>query len=287
MQTLPAIEPSTSKVHSAKDPVHPWRDVGLPILVSIAVFCLMNTLWSQTAVGVHLGQFAPVAVYLLSSLVALGFLARALGGGALTAGDLGLAPDAWRPQYRVLGLAFTVGLVAFLYASMPGVVETPRFGDFAFWYFFLLCATMTELLVFLGLGFCLTERWLRDRGWRPVTAVLAAGAFSGVTFGLYHYSHEPRIHPYALPLILVMWMNLTVFVLTRNFQLTFVLHNAVAAVGFTKDQYASTNPPDALNPAALKDGLTLFLLGLAFVVPYLWLHFLEWRLWPRGEPASP
>src|SRR5438270_832983 len=81
-------------------------------------------------------------------------------------------------------------------------------------------------------------------------------ASAGVAFGLYHYTHEERFHEFAPMLIPVMWLNLACFTVTRNFTLTFIVHNVVAAIGFMQSQYAD-KPPEDMNPALYYDPLTV------------------------------
>jgi hypothetical protein len=223
-------------------------------------------------------------IYLISSLVALPFLASALRRGLLSARDVGMGPDGWQAWRRLLGLGLAVALTLFLYFTTE-TKRPPDFGDYCFWFFFLLPATMTEMLIFACLTFGLGERWLSSRGWRPAWAMLLAGAVTGVAFGLYHYTHEERFHEFAMALIPVMWLNLACFVVTRNFTLTFIVHNVVAAVGFLQSQYNDASPED-MNPALYYDPLTISVLILSFAMPYLIFSALEWRYWPAKAAAT-
>jgi hypothetical protein len=87
-----------------------------------------------------------------------------------------------------------------------------------------------------------------------------------------------------------MWIGLACFVVTRNFHLTLLLHNAIAAVGFTGEQYRKL-PPGApasagLDPALYRQGATIGMLIVTFAVPYLLLHVLEWQHWPEPRPGA-
>ncbi len=272
-----------------KQPACFGRDVGVPIAVSMGVLFLLNLCWNVPFPDIEFYRIVPhqIGVYLVCCLIALPFLARSLRRGTLSAGDAGLGIEGWKPQCRLVGLVMTVGLVAILFAKLFDLQKPPAFGDYCFWLFFLLPASMTELLVFVCLGFCLPERWLRDRGWRPTWAVLLAGFFSGVAFGLYHYTHELPWHELAPQLTVVMWITLTCFVLTRNFHLTFLLHNSMAAVGFTEGQYRKLPPADSMNPATYLHAWTITMFIMTFAVPYVLLHVLEWRHWPprQVEPS--
>jgi hypothetical protein len=266
-----------------------WPDYAMPIVVAMSVFSVLNFLWSLPQLGLY--RFVPqaITVYMVSSLLALGLLVLAFRKGTIRARDIGLAPGAWKPQHRVLGLVATVSLVAFLLSTSPEL-EGLNFGDYCFWFAFLLQASLAELLVFLSLGFCLPERWLRERGWSAGKASLLAAVFAGVAFGVYHYTHEPRWRQYALVLVPVMWMYIAFFLLTRNFHLTLLFHNAVAAVGFTQEQYLARSAPvpdPYMVPQTYFDRpVWIVLFIVSFVVPYLLLHALEWRLWSTPQNAA-
>jgi hypothetical protein len=251
------------------------RDVVLPIAVSMGVFCVLNFIWA--VFGLY--QFIPPAlsVYMVGSLVALGFLARAIRRGTLTLEEVGMGTSGWRPQCRLYGLFLTVSLVAYLYLSPNPELKSPlQFSDYCFWLFFLLAASLAELLIFVCVGYCLPEKWLRSRGWPTWQVIVVAGLFSGCTFGWHHYTGEPQHFKWSWVTIPVMWINLLYFIPTRNFQLTFFLHNAVAAVGFTQTQHSHEKPQPFESPADYNNAYYITSFIGAFVVPYLLLHVLEW-----------
>lgn len=265
-----------------KTPIHPWRDVGLPVGVALGTFCLLNFCWNTPFPDIELMRVVPaqVGVYLVGGLVALSFLARSLRRGLLSADDLGWGTEGRSPRRWLLGLGMTAALVAILVATQD-VQATPRVGDYLFWFLFLMPATMAELLVFVCLGFCLPRRWLRERGLRPVWAGLWPGLFVSVSFGLYHYTHEYRWHEFALQLIPVMGIGLACFVLTRSLHLMFLLHNSIAAVGFTQAQYHQLPTPAEMNPATYLNLPMLAVLVVTFAVP-CWLLRVLARLWKPG-----
>jgi hypothetical protein len=256
-----------------------WRSCGVPVLLSLGVLTGLNTMYNYPPIGEFAQLFPyPVAVYLLGgSGLALLLLSRALRQSHLNLHDAGLSLSAWSAPRRLVGLALVLlvgyGQFAFFQAH-PGEQGTPTWGDYCFWFVFFLASSLAEVLVFVGVAYCLTEGWLRRRGARPIWAGAGAGLFAATAFGLYHFSHPPRYHALIVPLTAAMFAVIVFFALTRNIYLTLALHNAHVAVGFTNEQYSS-NPPDMnmfQNPVVI--GLFLF----SFVVPFLLLHRLEWRL---------
>src|SRR5258707_8319449 len=190
--------------NAQKKNIDAWQDVGLPVVAVIGAFCLLCGI--STVLAYYERQYVPPAlgVYMLGSLVALAFIARAIRRGALTPEELGLGSNGWRPQYRLFGLVFTILLVAFLYLNSDEQPADGRakglvpFGDYCFWFFFLLQASIAELLVFLSIGYCLPAKWLRFRGWPTWQTILLAGVFSSVTFGLHHYALERQYHKWSM-----------------------------------------------------------------------------------------
>lgn len=258
---------------SSKSP-RSWADYGMPVVICMSVFYLLNFLWNLFGWPYH-----NMVVYMIGGgFLSLALIARALRDGTLTPRALGLASDGWKPQHRVFGLTLIVLMGYGGFATLPNVAAPPSFADYCFWFVFLLPASLAELLVFVSIGFCLPERWLRQQGLNVALAAILAAVFSGVTFGVYHYTHESRWHQFALfPLIPVMWINLVCFTLTRNFHLTLVLHNAFAAVGFTAQQYQTVPPDKWMNPQTYQDWPGFIPLTLiCFVVPYFILHGVEW-----------
>jgi hypothetical protein len=106
--------------------------------------------------------------------------------------------------------------------------------------------------------------------------MLLAGLFSGVTFGWHHYTGEPDSHQWAWVTIPVMWINLLNFLVTRNFQLTVLLHNAIAAVGFTEQQYSQVPFKEWQDPATYQTPFYTSVFIVSFTLPYLLLNVLEW-----------
>lgn len=262
-----------------------WRDYGFPVVVSMAAMTGANALLIYTDIGNSVPY--PLAVYLVAgSGLALVFLWRAAARGLVSGRDLGIDVSGWTAPRRLLWLALIVffGVGGFTSLQAPPLAARPTAGDFGFWLtFVLLCSSMAELLVFTGVGFCLPEQWLRRRGWPAWQAALLAAVFSSVTFALYHFSHMPLFWGLiAWPLLPIFFATMLLFALTRNFYLALLFHNTFAAVGFTAMQYdpdpevaksfgrAAFDRPEVIAPNLA-----------AFVIPFLCLHLLEWRLQRR------
>jgi len=163
------------------------------------------------------------------------------------------------------------------------VVHKPSWGDFCFWFVLLLAASLAEILVFVSIGFCMVEQCLRDTGMRPVRAMVLAALFSSVTFGLYHYTHAPSWWSMVfIPLMPVMAINIVCFVVTRNLYLTLGLHGTFAAIGMTTAQYLDPS----IDPSALREPSILGTALVAFVIPFLVLHWLEFRELRVESPES-
>jgi hypothetical protein len=303
--------PALGIPHSWEHPVHHdnpfWRWYGLPVLLSVTIFSGLNALWNQPGLGDHLGAYLPytVTVYLLGgSGLALAILWRSIRARLLTPNDLGLGLSGWTPPRRLVSLAAILTVIYWGYATLPSRPQspadpapaaraaaadlpdgdrtpadsTPTWGEYGFWFVTLLSASQAELLVFVGVGFCLMERWLRGRGLGRLLSNVLAGLPTCVAFGLYHYTHEPRWHQYSLTLMWEMLIVLVFFVATRNFFRTLVLHNAFAAVGFTTEAHL---PVDPISRAHFAEPWALSLNLLSFLIPFLLLHALEWKGWPR------
>ena len=261
-----------------------WRWYGFPVVISIAMFSALNFVWNYPVSSDYAGNFAryPVAVYLVGgSGLAMAFLLRAARAGRIARADLGLDLVGWAPLRRLGGVAVVLLLAL---GGWAGTVPPDRatwvtWGEFCFWFVVLAASTLAELLVFLGMGFCLTERGLREAGLRRLPAAVIAGGVCSVGFGLYHYTHEPRWWPYALPLMVEMALVVVFFLASRNFFLTFLFHNVMATIGFFGEQYGP-NPQDPLYFSE-RGALTANL--VTFVIAFVLLHLLEWKGWP---PAS-
>jgi hypothetical protein len=287
-----------------------------PIGLAIGLFCLLNGLWTWPAFGLYEKFPHSLAVYLGTGLVVLFLLWQAARDGRLTRRQAGLDVSGWTAPKRLLGLglillmglggyvslqpplaaveqASTAEASAASVAASPGditpddVSPKPTWGDYSFWFVFLLSASLTELLVFVSITFCFLERWLRGRGLGPVAAAVLAGLFASVTFGLYHYTHPPRFWDFVyFPLMPVMLINTAYFAVTRNFWLTLLLHNAFATVGFTQEQWAETIKrarglefDDGMFPATYlgSDDTALLSIVGSFVICFVALHWIEAR----------
>jgi hypothetical protein len=290
-----------------------WPHVAIPVVAAMGSFSLINFLWNLPALALYEKVPPSLPTYLLSSLVALGVLWPAIRGGRLSRSDLGLASSGgWTPPKRLAGLAIVLFMGFGGYATLPPPFETstagadvetlaapsatgiaddehpaswpkPSWGDYCFWFVFLLAASLTELLVFVSVTFCLIERFQKQRGTRPWLATTAAALLASITFGLYHYTHPPEFWGYVYnPLMPVMLINLLYFSLTRNFWLTLVLHNGFAAVGFTQLQYAEYPTNVMYNPVTYLSVRELAPVLTSFLVPFLVLHLVEWKCFPAN-----
>lgn len=283
---------------------------ALPVVAGMATVAVLNGLWSLP--NLKLDSVLPHAlgVYLPTALVALGLLWWILRVGTLTQRDVGLDISGWTAPKRLLALAMILLMGYGGYATLqaPGNPSAaassdtaaeaagdndaeqnaseppakPPWGDYCFWFVFLLSASLVELLVFICLGFCLAEKWLKSGCGLPApAATVLAALFAAFMFGIYHYTHEPRFWPYVyVPLMPVMLLNLACFVATRNFHLTLVLHNCFAAVGFTQEQFgelAKESPSPWYDPDQYLTPEMLAPLIVSFVVPYLILNWLEFK----------
>jgi membrane protease YdiL (CAAX protease family) len=269
-----------------------WRSCGLPVLVSTGVLAGLNALWTTPLPGgldLKVVPYPLVVFMLGGSGLALLFIRAGLRGGWLTRHDLGLGLEGWTAPRRLAGLALLVlcgyGQFALLRQRLAGQPVQPTWGDYCFNFFICLSASLAELLVFVGVVHCRVERWLRQRGAGRLPAAAGGVAVAAVAFGLYHFSFEPlnpenRWHRYAPQLVGEMACIVLLFLATRNFWLAMIVHNAVAAGGFTTEQYSPTDP---LRFEGVDDPIAVGVMAAAFVLPCLYLHWLEWR----GGPAPP
>ena len=268
-----------------------------PVALSMGVLAGLNALWNLPQLAGRAHAAHDLVVYLLGgSGLAIVLLGSALRDGRLTKRDIGLDSSGWRPSKRLAGVVMIVligyGAFANLQATLPPgfvdaaelaaaagpdpelkVVHKPSWGDLSFWFVLLLAASLAELLVFVGLGFCMVERGLRERGMSSRKAAILAGIFASVTFGLYHFTHEPSWWPMVfIPLMPVMLINVVCFILTRNFYLTLGLHGLFAALGMTITQYID---PVTSNPATRQEAAIWGPALISFVIPFLALHWIE------------
>lgn len=178
----------------------------------------------------------------------------------------------------MLLVALSYGQFAVLVARHPAgsAAPPPTWGDYGFSFFVCLAPSLAEMLVFLGMAFCWVERWLRARGVGRVPAAGAAAVFASVGFGLFHFTYPPLWHPFAVPLMGEMLCAVLFFMATRNFWLTLALHTATAAIGFTAMQ-------DDLHTAEFHHAPAVVVMAVAFVLPFVYLHWLEWRQRPARD----
>jgi hypothetical protein len=281
----------------------------VPTLLAWVFFTGLNGLWNHPDLGNRVGAWVPytVAVYLFGgSGVALLLLWGSARAGRLGRDDLGLGPRAWAPPRRLVGLALVVAVAYGGFrlsfdsvprapaaagepgttAGAPPALPEPTWGEYCFWFVALLSASQAEFLVFVAVGFCLTESWLRHKGVGRWRARLVAAVAPCVAFGLYHYTYEPRWHAYAVPLMAEMVLVVAFFVGTRNLYLAVALHDALAATGFITEAHSG---PDPVPLAYFADPWPLALNLTAFLAPFLLLHLLEGKGWlePWVGPAVP
>jgi hypothetical protein len=265
-----------------------WSWYGFPVLVSVALFSGLNALYTLPTfaeiISAYYFLYSAVVAMAGGSLASLFFLGRCGRAGLLSRDDLGLGAAGWTAPRRLAALVVIAGLWYYGYTvlilpsdDVPGA-PVPTWTDLCFWFGFLLSTSLAEALVFISVGFCLLRLGLRSLGLGPAIATALAMAFSSVTFGLYHYTHPPKFHALAVPLIAEMFVMLIFFLLTRNFFLTLVLHNLTAAIGFTHDQ-ATVDPSEMAAFVEPKSALTN---AAAFIIPFVLLHALEWSLGRQG-----
>jgi hypothetical protein len=260
----------------------------LAIAGAMLSFAGLNALWNYF--DWHRGPipYALVVLFGAGSAVALALMVWKVRQGRLTRAALGLGLDGWRADRRLVALVLCAFVV--LYASVPPEepaltavnVPRPTWGDYCFWFVITAPASLTEVLVFLALPVCLLERRLKEQGHGRFVVVYIPVLVSCVSFGLYHFSHGPFWHSYVLPLTGEMFFVAIYFVWSRNLHLSLLLHNVVAAGGFTEAQYFSPEAPEQslfLEPLVLTSTLT------SFLVPYLLLNVWEWLGQRRPTPA--
>src|SRR5262249_45102480 len=126
--------------------------------------------------------------------------------GRLTPEALGFGLSGWTAGKRLFALFFSLFLPGVMLLTLepePGLV-LPTWGDYCFWFVVAAPASIAELLVFLLLPVCLLQRLLKERGWGRPVAVVVPLAFCSVIFGLFHYTHDARWHPFVYPLMVEM-----------------------------------------------------------------------------------
>jgi hypothetical protein len=258
-----------------------WRTCGGPVLLCLGTLAALNALWTYPPPANYLNACPrPVAVYLLGgSGLAFFVLRRALRAGWVTRVDVGIDLSGWIAPRRLVGLAlialFGYGLFALF---RPGQAT---WDEYCFWYVFLLTASLAELLVFICVGFCLIEAWLRRRGAGRFLAAAVPFPLVCVAFGLYHYTHIEAFHAMVFGLMGKMGLILLFFLLTRNVYLTLAFHSCFVAIDFTKLEYAGTF--DAKTLEQFHAPPVVIVTVLTFLIPFLLLHWLEWRTEPAAE----
>ena len=233
----------------------------------------------------------PVAVYLAGgSGLAMAFLLWSARSGRIARDDLGLGPSGWTPFRRLGGLTAILLVAGAGVATSKGSARTrgrgPPGANSASGISCCCPPAWRNCSSFVGMGFCLMERGLRAAGLRPIPATLIAAAICSVTFGLYHYTHEPRWWDFVYALMIVMAVVVLFFAATRNFYLTLAFHNAMAALGFFTAHYAK-NPLDPteqpLDPTYFSEPRALTANLVSFAIPFVLLHLLEWKGWPQAS----
>jgi hypothetical protein len=267
-----------------------------PVALSMGALAGLNAIWNLPQLAGKANAAHDLVVYLTGgSGLAILLLSRALRDGRLTHRDVGLELSGWRPSKRILGVTmiilFGYGLYSNLQFSLPPgfvdagavadpshpdpaleIVHKPSWGDLCFWFVLLSAASLAEVLVFIGVGFCMIERCLKQWGMRSWKAATLAAMFASFTFGIYHFTHAPSWWSLVcFPLMPVMLINVVCFLLTRNLYLTLGLHATFAALGMTQVQYMDPST----SPAALQEPMTLAPALAAFVIPFLALHWIE------------
>jgi hypothetical protein len=266
-----------------------WRSCGIPVLVCLGTLAGLNALWSYPPPADYLNACPrPIAVYLLGgSGLALFLMRRALRAGWVKRTEVGIDSSGWAAPRRLAGLVliavFGYGMFALLRpqrAGPNGPVEA-SWGEYCFWYVFLLTASLAEVLVFICIAFCLIEAWLRRRGTGAVLAAAVPALSVSVAFGLYHYSHLPVFHPLVLGLMGKMFLILLFFMITRNVYLTLAFHSTFVAIDFTLLEYSGAFDPDMVK--TFHQPPVFVVTFLTFLIPFLLLHWLEWQTRPAVE----
>jgi hypothetical protein len=262
----------------------------LAIAVAMLSFSGLNAIWTLF----DLDNRSPIPFAILVALlagtgVAMALIAWKLREGRLTPETVGVGLDGWRADRRLLALFLSVIMAYNFYlppedpALTAAVVPRPTWGDYCFWFVIISPVSLAEVLVFLILPVALLERWLTDRGQGRLAVRVAVIAVSAVSFGLFHYSYPQLWHKYVFLNMLEMAFVAVYFLQSRNFHLSLLMHNAIAATGFSTAQYAPEG--EALKQSTFTPELGYIL--TAFLLPYLLIHVWEWSVQRRQKPAEP
>jgi hypothetical protein len=266
-----------------------WRACGVPVLVCLGTLAVLNALWNIPPTSVYLRPIpSVVVVYLLGgSGLSLFVLRRALRAGWVTRQQVGIDLRGWAAPRRLAGLAlialFGYGMFALFRPHRTGGSgpDEATWDDYCFWYVFLLTASLAEVLVFICVAFCLIEAWLRRRGAGRLLAAAVPLLLVSVVFGLYHYTHIEPFHALVFGLMGKMFLILLFFLLTRNVYLTLAFHSCFVAIDFTTLEYSGSFDPQLLGMFYAPPVVAVTL--LTFLIPFLLLHWLEWRTEPATE----
>jgi hypothetical protein len=256
----------------------------LAVVVAMLSFSAANAIWFRYDLEHKTNTYALVVQLVAASGVGLVLLAWKLRQGRVTMEELGFGLRGWTAGKRLFGLFFSLFLPGVMLLTLeedPALtaanVFRPTWGEYCFWFVVAAPASIAELLVFLLLPVCLLQRRFREQGRGRLVTVLVPLVVSSVTFGLFHYTHDERWHPFVYPLMVEMLFVGGYFLYARNFHLALLLHNATAGMGFARGQYF---PPEE---ALKQSDYTPFVLGTilaAFLIPWLLLHVWEWS-WQR------
>lgn len=172
---------------------------------------------------------------LLPTLV-LGWFIRRYDGNRRAFG----ATWRWRDLLMaVIGLG--LGLGNLYLAVWPTLAQDPNaLGLGIHLFIWLLVASISEVMVFIGVVFHATEalvrQWWPGRGSRFIGAVSAI-LVSSVAFGLFHFSYYPPWDTWYWVIFLTpIWlMASTFYALTRSLVATIMFNNVLAVVGFVRN----------------------------------------------------
>lgn len=172
---------------------------------------------------------------LLPALVLGWFIRRQDGNRRAFGATLG-----WRDLPLAL-IGIGLGLANLYLAVWPTLAQDPQALDLGLHLFiWLLVASISEVMVFIGVVFHATEalvrqRWLGRSG-RFIGAVSAI-LVSSVAFGLFHFSYYPPWDTWYWVIFLTpIWlMASTFYALTRSLVATVMFNNILAIVGFVRN----------------------------------------------------
>lgn len=168
--------------------------------------------------------------------LALGWFIRHQGSNRRAFG----ATLRWR-DLLLAGLGLGLGLVNLYFAVWPTLAQEPNaLGLGIHLFIWLLVASISEVMVFIGVVFHATEALVRQawrgRGSRFIGAVSAV-LVSSVAFGFFHFSYYPPWDTwYWVVFLTPIWlMASTFYALTRSLVATVMFNNILAIVGFVRN----------------------------------------------------